>query len=270
MPSPFPGMDPYLEDHDVFPALHDQLIVHLAEFLQARLPEPYFAKPAQRTWIEWVDRPRIPDVSVLISTRPDLAVKREAGGVAVADFPDKPVTITLADPAWDERRETLIEIYSNRDGRKRLVTSIEILSPSNKTPGDDAFDTYQRKQREMLGAEVHLVEIDLLRGGSHVTAVPEDLLHQRCGTVDYHICIHRFDRYRDFDVYPIQLPERLPQFSVPLLPDDSPIAVDLHTTFDRCYDAGSYRREVDYSAPPPRPPLSAERLAWVRSILANA
>ena len=269
MPSPFPGMDPYLEDPDVFPGLHDQLIVHLAEYLQARMPEPYFAKPAQRTWIEWVERPRVPDVSVLIATSKQVGSTRDTGGVAVADIADNPVTITVEDLAWDERRETLVEVYSNKDGRKRLVTSIEILSPSNKTRGDDAHETYQRKQREILSAEVNLVEIDLLRQGEHVTAVPKDLLFERCGVIDYHVCIHRFDRYRDFDVYAVQLPERLPQIAIPLLAADPTVAVDLQEILDHCYDAGPYRREVDYSVPPPRPALSPERLAWVKRVLAE-
>ena len=52
MPSPFPGMDPYLEDPDVFPNLHDKFIVYLEEFLQPQLPERYYAKTAQRTWVE--------------------------------------------------------------------------------------------------------------------------------------------------------------------------------------------------------------------------
>ncbi len=39
MPSPFPGMDPYLESPDWFPDLHDGLIFCLKESLQNLLPE---------------------------------------------------------------------------------------------------------------------------------------------------------------------------------------------------------------------------------------
>ena len=41
MPSPFPGMDPFLEHPEVFPDLHDSLGATLRESLNARLPEPY-------------------------------------------------------------------------------------------------------------------------------------------------------------------------------------------------------------------------------------
>ena len=42
MPSPFPGMDPYLEIPDWFPDLHDGLIFCLKESLQNLLPESYY------------------------------------------------------------------------------------------------------------------------------------------------------------------------------------------------------------------------------------
>src|SRR5687768_3844261 len=101
MPSPFPGMDPFLEHPDHFPMLHDQLVTHSAEALQASLPDPYFAKTVAMDWI-----------------------------------PD------------DEFRESYLEIYTGRGENKRIVTVIEVLSPSNKTPGIQGRDVYLRKQRE--------------------------------------------------------------------------------------------------------------------------
>jgi hypothetical protein len=40
MPSPFPGMDPYLENPEIFPDFHDSFITYLREVLQASLPAP--------------------------------------------------------------------------------------------------------------------------------------------------------------------------------------------------------------------------------------
>ena len=56
------------------------------------------------------------------------------------------------------------------DEGERLVTVIEVLSLANKTPGEKGRELYLEKQREVLGSPVHLVEIDLLRGGEHTDA----------------------------------------------------------------------------------------------------
>jgi hypothetical protein len=118
----------------------------------------------------------------------------------------------------DERREPRVEIRMAGDGDERLVTAIEILSPSNKTPGERGRDLYLRKQRELLDSPTHLVEIDLLRGGLHTTALPLDYLQAIVGRFDYHVSIHRSDRFEDFLVYPIRLAEPLPEVAVPLPP----------------------------------------------------
>ena len=50
MPSPFPGMDPYLEQPDVFPDLHNAFIIYLQRALQPVLPDPYYAATGRRVW----------------------------------------------------------------------------------------------------------------------------------------------------------------------------------------------------------------------------
>lgn len=264
MPSPFPGMDPYLEHPNVFPNLHDKLIVHLEETLQPLLPEPYYAKGNQRVWVDYVEASRIPDVGVMKQSRPAGNLELESGGVAVAEMP---VKVSAPYIPWDEFREPFVEIYSKEGDQPRLVTAIEVLSPTNKMPGQPSRAAYRQKQSELIGSQVHLVEIDLLRMGAHTTAVPHQELIRRCGPVDYHVCVHCFDQPSDFFIYPIQLPDRLPRIMIPLLPGDGGVAVELQSVFDQCYDRGPYRREVNYANDPPPPVLSPERLAWVKSLL---
>jgi hypothetical protein len=173
MPSPFPGMDPYLEDPEIFPDFHDSLITYLRENLQANLPASYFATIGRRIWIEVSRRSIGPDLEVRHAIRPSTRTNKPAGAVAVANLPiAHPVVVKVA---HDEFREPFIEIYTRGDEGKRLVASIEVLSLSNKTPGAHGRDLYQRKQKEILASQVHLVEIDLLRGGEHTTAVPLEL-----------------------------------------------------------------------------------------------
>jgi hypothetical protein len=270
MPSPFPGMDPYLEDPDVFPNLHDKFIVYLEEFLQPCLPEPYYAKTAQRAWIESADKDRYPDMSVLIGAPGDRGSLRDTGGVAtIPTSRARPLTIAVDDLPWDEYRETFLEIYTKISGSARLVTAIEVLSPINKAPGAEARGMYLKKQHELLNANVNLIEIDLLRRGAHTTAVPKRELVARYGQFDYHVCTHCFDRRMEYDVFPFELPEKLPVIQIPLLPEDGRVDVDLQAVFNRCYETGAYPREVNYASEPPPPALSPERLAWVKSVLAT-
>src|SRR5438477_3792624 len=70
MPSPFPGMDPYLEDPEFFPGLHNRLIVEISNTLQATLPRAYYAEVGSRVWIEYPERLVEPDVNVLRASRP--------------------------------------------------------------------------------------------------------------------------------------------------------------------------------------------------------
>src|SRR3954463_4276343 len=70
MPSPIPGMDPFLEDPAVFLDLHDSLIAELRNAINAQLPPPYYASSASRVWVEPSQRRVEPDVNVLRSERP--------------------------------------------------------------------------------------------------------------------------------------------------------------------------------------------------------
>ena len=133
MASPFPGMDPYLEHPKIFPDLHGRMVIRLSEVLQPILPVPYFAASGDRVWVEVTDRYIEPDISL---SRPgsDFDSDDSGGGVAVV-APSRTSPVLISVP-HDERRETFLEIYTRQDGEERLVTVIEVLSPTNKTPGE--------------------------------------------------------------------------------------------------------------------------------------
>jgi hypothetical protein len=237
MPSPFPGMDPYLEDPEIFRGLHHGLVVYLCESLQPVLPMTYSADIGRRMWTEICQRRSGIDVDAPVANH------REANSATAARTATRPLVIHVP---HDERREPFVEIYAGRGKNRRLVTTIEVLSPSNKRPGEEGRDLYLRKQRELLQSKVHLMEIDLLRGGEHTTCVPHDRLVAKAGPFDYHVCVHQFDNFEDYFVYAIQLAEPLPTVSVPLLPGDGAVPVDLQAVFARSYDTGPYTREIDY------------------------
>ena len=269
MPSPFPGMDPYLESPDWFPCLHDGLIFGILESLQARLPAPYYAQSTQRVWLEVSQRSVEPDVNVIHPARQASPWRTGNGGVAVADDIElsEPVVISVASIENDPFEEPFIEIRRRQGSDVRLVASIEVLSPANKTLGSPGHEKYLTKQREALAGQVHLVEIDLLRGGTHTTAVPGHIAGDKAGPFDYHVCIHRFDQPNDFLVYPIALEDRLPGIAIPLLPGDPEVPLALQAVFERAYHAGPYRRAVNYAADQIIPPLQGAQLEWVKGRL---
>ncbi len=263
MPSPFPGMDPYLEHPEIFPDLHSSLNFCLREALQAQLLPPYYAVIGRRAWIEVSWRYIEPDVHVLHRSRTGLSPN--PGGVAVATRGRSRRTIVHV--PHDERKEEFIEIYARQGSDKRLVTAIEVLSLANKTPGEHGRDLYRRKQRELLESQVNLVEIDLLRSGEHTTAVPLRLAVAEAGPFDYHVCVHQFDNLEDYTVYPNRIEEPLPEIDIPLLPGSDPAVVDLQMVLDRCYAAGPYAYEVDYLETLPIPALPPAMAQWAGELL---
>jgi hypothetical protein len=265
MPSPFPGMDPYVENPEIFPDFHDSFITYLRGKLQANLPPPYYAALGRRVWIEAAGRSIGLDVHLLRSRASPQSQAPPSRAVAIADRPaSRPFVVKVF---HDEFREPFVEIYVDAEGGKRLVTSIEVLSPSNKTPGDKGRELFRRKQRELLSSQVNLVDIDLLRGGEHATAVPLEQALAVCGTFDYHISVHPFNDFETFYVYPMDLKEQLATIEIPLLPGDAGVLLDLQTVFNRCYDEGPYAREIRYGEDAVIPPLRSDQAAWAVQVL---
>ena len=173
MPSPFPGMDPYLEESARWPDVHQRLITYAADALQPRVGPNYMARMGERVYIVEPPQSFYPDV--MLVNRP----AREPSPVAVAEPvttqtfvevqepADAPILITLQ---ATERREPFVELVHAADGE--VVTIIEVLSPANKAAGVGR-DLYRRKQEQILNSGVNLIEIDLLSTGQHTVAVPE-------------------------------------------------------------------------------------------------
>jgi hypothetical protein len=144
-----------------------------------------------------------------------------------------------------------------------LVTAIEILSPVNKQPGHDAHTDYLRKRRELLRSNVHLVEIDLLRGGERPP------LEAPVPPAPYYITLSQAQRRPFVVVWPIPLNGRLPTLPVPLAEPDPDVLLKLNAIVATVYERGGYDVQIDYRQPTPPPELWPEEADWVERLLAE-
>src|SRR5438132_1913444 len=182
MPSPFPGMDPYLEKH--WGDVHASLVTYARNQLQKVLPKDLRARVEERVVISGLSRaPRslYPDVGVIETEGKRRRAATGAASVAIAE----PVVSELPD---EPETQTFVEIR-DLSAESRVVTVLEVLSPSNKKPSD-AQEQYLRKQLELLQARVSLVELDLLREGDWIVAVPIDRVKPRLRTT-YRVVVRR-------------------------------------------------------------------------------
>jgi len=253
-------MDPYLENPALFPGIHSRMVVYMADQMAPLLRPRYIASTGERVYVEEpVERPIVPDVWVR-RTRP------EGGGVAVLDAAvvDEPTVVEVPDI---EIREPYIEILDRESGM-RVVTVIELVSPTNKYAGSGRV-AYVTKQQEVRYSTTHLVEIDLLRFGPHVLAVSEAQVRGRFA-YDYLISVSRAVEPRSrFEVYSWTVRQPLPRIRVPLAGDDPDVKLDIRAALEQAYEAGSYGERIDYHAPC-EPPLERDDQAWAEELIRSS
>lgn len=187
--------------------------------------------------------------------------EQAASGTA---FEAAPVGVAVAEPLLIKREDEPatdrhVEI---RDAHGRIVTAIEVVSPTNKSDFESR-QLYRRKQREYIRSGINLVEIDLIRGGEHVLAV--SLKHVKNPLPPYLICVRRAVEPDLSVVYGASLRERLPVVPIPLRATDRDVALDLQQLVDTCYERGRYA-SLDYRRPL-NPPLAPEDAAWMEELL---
>ncbi len=259
MKSPFPGMDPYLEQS--WRDVHARLIIYSCDELQDQLPEDLYARVEERIVLESgeaLHQARYPDVRVVEYPRGGLASTPAQAGVAIAE----PVRIHYAP---EPITETYIEIIDAGTGQ-RVVTVIEYLSLSNKFPGE-AQDQYQRKQAELGQGKVSLAEIDLLRTGRRTLSLPVTRIPVELRTT-YQVCVRRGWKPDMCEIYPVPLRERLPIIRIPLRQTDADARLDLQAVIEQAYRNGRYHT-INYRIAA-EPPLEGPDALWAHQLLCQA
>jgi hypothetical protein len=248
MPTPFPGMDPFIEQPAFWPDFHVEFLVNLRAQLNERLPFPYNAM------IEETVRLVEPDPTSSRAVIPDVAVDRGLGRTQARSGPHAGATlepVTLTNYEVEEVHDHWVEIR-HRHGQD-LITVIELLSPTNE---GDEWEVYRAKRRSLLRQAVHLVELDLLIGGKRI-ALPKPP-----PPANYYAYVSRTEERPHCDVYRWSVRDPLPTVPIPLLKEDGDVPADLTLVFEQTYRRAAYDRLINYGKPP-RLPLDAETMTWV-------
>ena len=257
MPSPFPGMDPYLEAHWL--DIHTALVAASRRALNERLPKDLIARAEERVAIEseaGTSSTLGPDVRVFEGI--GLPPSRE-GPAAVAELAPYHL-VALVEPIT----ERFVEIIDTNG--ERLVTVIEFVSPTKKR--GRGLDAFVQKREELLSGGVNVVEIDLTRTGDwrallRPHACPPEAV------APYRAVIRLANDTIGAYLHPFPLREPLPNVRIPLREGERPVELPLGTLLRQEYEFGRYDSTVDYTKLS-KPPLEDEDSQWADRLLREA
>jgi hypothetical protein len=253
-------MDPYLEKRGIWTGLHHRLMTAIGDALSPQVAPAYYVEVEERTYITEVDEEMLtvreqfvgrPDVAVITASEESEPLSEGGTATAVAVAPQM---VTL--PQYEEVREGYLEI---RDAHThRVVTVIEVLSPSNKTPGERR-DEYETKRRRVLATLTNLVEIDLLRAWQPMEMQPPPQSH-------YRILVRAGWEGPRARLYAFSVRQAIPDVTVPLRQGEKEVLLSLGKLLSEIYDRARYDIRLNYHEPP-APSLSAEDAAWADALL---
>jgi hypothetical protein len=245
MPSPFPGMDPFIEFQQKWADFHADFLVGCREQLNQRIPSNYLANLGER--IQLVDEDERGEMVSSAVVLPDVAMVRDGAGAGRASQSTRGTAtlepLTLPQGEWIEP-PTQPYIQITYVPEKRVVTDIELLSPSNKRAGTEDRIAYLAKRKHLLRHQVSLVELDLLLKGQRLqllAPLPEK---------DYFAFVTRAQTPRQCDVYSWSLRDLLPEIPIPLRTEDGDVSLDLAAAFVQTYERGRYNRALKYNQRP--------------------
>jgi len=246
-------MNPFLEQEDVWHDFHERFLPYVAEVIGSQLPAHYIVKIDEHVFIHEPpaeQRSFLGRGDVFVATRQPPAEANAAATAATT----APAQVVL--PSVDIESLSYLEIRDRRD--RRLVTVIELLSPTNKYASPDR-EQYLGKRGRLLASSTHLLEIDLLRGGPRMPFAAPML------ACDYYALVSRMEKRPRADFWPIRLREPLPLIPVPLRPPDADAQLDLQAVLHHIYDAARYGQYIYEEAP--QPALRAADETWAQQFI---
>ncbi|EAZ91743.1 DUF4058 family protein [Crocosphaera chwakensis] len=258
MPSPFPGMNPYLELPLFWSQVHTHLIVAIADYMNPILRPKYRISMEQRVYTDTnnddnLELVGIPD-NIVFS--PSSNSSETSSNIAVAPPKVQPLPITIPQP------ETVKEWYLQVKNveTQEVVTVIEILSPKNKKVGEGR-NKYLKKREQVLMSLTHLIEIDLLRKGEVMPMNVDDRIKS-----DYRIVISRSYNRPKAELYAFNLAQEIPSIPLVLKPEDEAPLIPLQELLHSIYEKGSYDLAINYQKQT-LDNLSENEQTWINNLL---
>lgn len=247
MPSPLPGMNPFIEQPELWSEFHSRMIVAIADSLDDLLNRDYRVAVEKRVYLSQDDEQvliGIPDVAVTSLTKLSKDSSRSIAAVA------EPQTVEL--PQLEEVHERYLEIREGTTGT--VITTIELPSPKNKRSGEGR-DAYLRKRQQVLTSQTNFVEVDLLRGGRPFPV--------KGGIAsNYRILVSRSCDRPQAQLYGFNLGQEIPVFGVPLRAGEAAPLLQLQPLIYQVYDRARFELAIDYRQPL-SPQLSESEQTWV-------
>ena len=243
--SPFSGIDPFIEARGLWEDFHGNLILEIKRQLSTDLPPGYVARGGSRSYVELVDP--VAEENERLGLIPDVAIQRKsqaarpvaalpAGGIALSE----PTMVTAL--AEVEFREIFIEIWKLAPQHK-LVTCIEVLSPTTKRPGTVGWSEYSQKRSVFLSGYANFVELDLLRKGKRHAS--QDPLPES----PYYLLVMRQEDAPRCAVWPAFSTKPLEPIPIPLLSPDPDVVLSLQPLVDSIFVTMRYYEDMNYDQP---------------------
>lgn len=256
----FPGMNPYLEDPDLWSEVHHRLITAIAIAISPDIRPKYRVAIEKRTYrmnTEDLILIGIPDVAVFSTEvnkqKSDLSSSQT--GVMTLPTENKSVTVTVPLPL--EIKEGYLEIREVSTGK--VVTVIEVLSPTNKKT-KEGRKAYLKKREQLLQSDTNLIEIDLLRAGEKMPIL------SNIAEKDDSILIIRSHRLPKAQLYAFSVRETIPIFTIPLQPNEEEIELNLQNLLLEIYEQAGFDLTLDYSQNPV-PNIASKDRGWMDILL---
>ena len=241
MPSPFPGMNPYLEQEDVWRDFRLCFIVAASRQLHLLLPPHFYAAIRPNEFYFGMS-----DLDRSDPLEPDAVVNADPAG---------PLVVRI--PTTDVERQSYIEVVEAKS--KEGVAVIELLGCSAKfTDSHPIRQQYLAHRNRIMRSAAHFVEIDLLRGGERLPG------NQAPGS-GYCALVSRWQQRPWAEVWPIRLREPLPKLPIPLADGVPDVQLDLQAILQEVYGNSRYDYYIYDSEPDP--PLSADDAFWARQLV---
>ncbi|BAZ83526.1 DUF4058 family protein [Sphaerospermopsis kisseleviana CS-549] len=251
MRNPFPGMNPYLEQPELWHQVHNRLIVAIADDLTPQIAPKYRVSIEERVYTSVDDISLVGIADVAVAKRNNNV---ETGTTLTTTKLAEPSKVKV--PMYEEVIERFLEVKATKS--REVVTVIKILSPKNKR-SKEGRTVYENKRQKILASATNLVEIDLLRLG-------ESLPILGATKSDYNILVSRSHQRPDADLYSFDLQDSIPIFPVPLRLGENEPVIDLNRLLNEIYERARFDLAIDYSQVL-KPGLSSDQEVWVREIL---